>query len=114
MRRRAAVLGVAAALFGGLAAPAPTATTRTITVGDDYFVKDDASITVSVRRNTRVKWIWRGDSPHNVTVSRGPVKFKSPTMTEGSYSKTVTRSGTYRIYCTIHGREDQSMTLKVQ
>jgi len=76
--------------------------------------EDDASITVTVSRNTRVKWLWRGEAPHNVNVSRGPVKFKSKTMTEGSYSRLMTRAGTYRIYCTIHGREDQSMVLKVR
>jgi len=112
--RRVLVALLAVAAFGGLAAPASTATTRTIKVGDDYFVRDGSSPTVTVTRNTRVKWLWRGDSPHNVTVSRGPVKFKSKTMTEGSYTKAVTRSGTYSIYCTIHGRSNQSMTLKVK
>ena len=111
--RRALAGALSIAAFAGLAATASTATTRTIKVGDDYFVKDDTKITVSVRRNTRVKWIWRGASPHNVTVSRGPVRFRSKTMTEGSYARTMKRAGTYRIYCTIHGRADQSMTLKV-
>jgi plastocyanin len=112
--RRGALLGLAAAMFAALAAPASTATTRSIKIGDDYFVKDHASITVTVKRNTKVKWLWRGDSPHNVTVSRGPVRFKSKTMTEGSYARVMTRRGTYAIYCTIHGRDDQSMTLKVK
>ena len=114
MRRVVAVLIAGAAAFTAVAVPASTATTRSIKIGDDYFVKDDASITVTVSRNTRVKWLWRGEAPHNVNVSRGPVKFKSKTMTEGSYSKLMTRAGTYRIYCTIHGREDQSMVLKVR
>ena len=112
--RRGTLLGLAAVMFAGLAAPASTATTRSIKIGDDYFVKDHASITVTVKRDTKVKWLWRGDSPHNVTVSRGPVKFKSKTMTEGSYARIMTRRGTYAIYCTIHGRDDQSMTLKVK
>ncbi|MEJ7825102.1 MAG: plastocyanin/azurin family copper-binding protein [Solirubrobacteraceae bacterium] len=114
MRRVVAVLIAGAAAFAAVAVPGSTATTRNVKVGDDYFVRDDASITVTVGRNTRVKWLWRGESPHNVTVSRGPVKFKSTTMTEGSYSKRMTRAGTYRIYCTIHGRQDQSMVLKVR
>jgi plastocyanin len=112
--RRATVLGLAAAMFAGLAAPASTATTRSIKIGDDYFVRDGSSPTITVKRNTRVTWLWRGDSAHNVTVSRGPVKFKSKTMTEGSYAKTMTRRGTYAIYCTVHGRANQSMTLKVK
>jgi plastocyanin len=70
--------------------------------------------TVTVSRNTRVKWLWRGNALHNVTVLRGPVKFHSISMQTGSYSKRMTRAGTYKIYCTIHGAADQSMTLKVK
>ena len=41
------------------------------------------------------------------------MKFTSPTKESGSYSKKLTRAGTYLIYCTIHGQSDQSMKLKV-
>ena len=34
-------------------------------------------------------------------------------MTSGDYERTLTRPGTYRIYCTIHGLREMSMTLKV-
>jgi len=114
MRRALPAVAVAAVAFAALAAPASTATTRSVKVGDNYFVRDGSSPTVAVSRDTRVKWLWRGDSPHNVTVTRGPVKFKSKTMTEGSFSRTLSRSGTYRIVCTLHGSSDQSMTLRVR
>jgi plastocyanin len=114
MRRVAALAGAAALSFGGLAASAATETLRNVKVGDNYFVRDGSAPTVSVARNTRVKWLWRGDSPHNVNVTKGPVRFHSKTMRTGSYSKLMTRAGTYKIVCTIHGARDQSMTLRVR
>ena len=113
MKRALPLVAAAAVSFGALSAPAFTETLRSVKVGDNYFVRDGAARTVSVTRNTRVKWLWRGDSPHNVVVTRGPVKFRSKTMRTGSYSKLMTRAGTYRIVCTIHGASDQAMTLKV-
>ena len=41
------------------------------------------------------------------------MKFSSQTMESGSYSKKLTRAGTYTIYCSVHGQSDQSMKLKV-
>ena len=69
---------------------------------------------VTVTRNTRVTWRWTGDSPHDVRVSSGPVKFKSKVQTEGTYSRTMTRRGTYKIFCEIHSASDQSMVLRVK
>jgi plastocyanin len=112
--RRALRVVAAAASFAVLAAPASTSTTRYVKIGDNYFVKDGSPPTVAVSRGTRLKWLWRGDSLHNVTVMRGPVTFKSKTMASGSYSKVITHAGTYRIVCTIHGAQDQSMTLRVR
>jgi plastocyanin len=114
MKRAAALAATAAMACATLAAPATTATLRNVKVGDNYFVRDGAARTVTVSRNTRVKWLWRGDAPHNVTVRRGPVRFHSKTMRTGSYSKLMRRAGTYRIVCTIHGASDQSMTLRVR
>ncbi len=88
-------------------------TTRTVKVGDDYFVGDGKARTVTVKRNTRVRWKWAGNSAHDVTVRKGPVKFRSPVKSSGTYSRKMTRIGTYRIYCSIHGAAAQSMTLKV-
>jgi len=99
----AAVL-VAAAL---LAVPA-LAATKSVTVGDTYFKAK--SITVS--KGTTVKWVWRGKLPHDVKVKTGPVKFKSTIKTSGSYSKRLTRSGTYRIICTIHPNMKQTITVR--
>jgi plastocyanin len=59
-----------------------------------------------------VKWVWKGKIAHNVTVTRGPVKFKSGTKAKGTYSKRLTRAGIYTIVCTIH--PGMKMTLKVR
>ncbi len=113
MRRPLALLTAAAIATAAVAVPA-LAATKSVKVGDDFFVKDGGVPTVTVKKNDTVKWNFIGDSPHNVTVKSGPVKFKSKTMTSGSYSKKVTRKGLYTIYCTIHGQSDQSMKLRVK
>ena len=112
--RKLLLLVVATGACAALAATASSATTRTVKVGDNYFVRDGAKPTVTVTRLTRVRWTWVGDSVHNVVVSRGPVKFRSKRMTSGSYTRTMKTRGTYRIFCEIHGAADQSMILRVK
>jgi plastocyanin len=110
--RKLLVSMLAAAILCVLAATA-LAATRSVKIGDNYFVRSKGVPTVTVSRNTTVKWNFKGDSVHNVTVSKGPVKFHSPTKDSGSYSKKLTRAGTYTIYCSIHGPDDQKMKLVV-
>ena len=105
-----AAFGAAAALAGS----ASSATTRTIKIGDNYFVRSSGVPTITVLARTRVTWRWTGESAHDVRVSRGPVKFNSKVQTTGTYSRLMTRRGTYRIFCEIHGAKDQSMVLRVQ
>jgi len=112
MRRALASL-LAAACAAPLAVTAANAASS-INVGDNYFVRKSGVPTVSVARNARVTWRWVGDSAHNVVVTRGPVKFRSRTQTNGTYSRKMTRRGTYRIVCELHGPSDQSMVLKVR
>ena len=68
------------------------AATRSVKVGDDYFVRKGSVPTVSVKK--------------------GPVLFRSSFKSSGTYSKTVRRTGTYTIVCTIH-QPDMSMKLRV-
>jgi plastocyanin len=111
---RKLLVGVlAAGVMCALAATA-LAATRSVKIGDNYFVRSKGVPTVTVSRNTTVKWKFSGDSVHNVTVSKGPVKFHSPTKDSGTYSKKVTKKGTYTIYCSIHGPDDQKMKLVVE
>ena len=113
MRRPLVLLTAAAIATAAVAVPA-LAATKSVKVGDDFFVKDGGVPTVTVKKNDTVKWNFIGDSPHNVTVKSGPTKFKSKTMSSGSYSKKVTKKGLYTIYCTIHGQSAQSMKLRVK
>ncbi len=86
---------------------------RSVAVKDNYFVKSGSPRTVTVKKNATVVWKWQGMNPHNVTVTRGPVKFASKTKSSGSYRKKLTRRGTYKILCTVHA-PSMRMTLKVK
>jgi plastocyanin len=111
--RKLLILGLLAVLAASLAVAGPAASKRkSIEVDDDYFVAEGKPRTVTVKVNDTVVWEWEGRNPHDVTVTKGPVKFHSRTKTSGTYSKKVRRAGTYRIVCTIH-RPDMRMRLKV-
>jgi plastocyanin len=109
--RKLLVPAVVAALLGPAAAPALAAS---ITVGDNYFVRDSGVPTVKVNKGAKVTWVWRGKSLHNVKVTKGPAKFGSASRTKGSFSKRLKKKGTYTIVCTVHGASDQSMKLVVR
>jgi plastocyanin len=106
MKKKLAV--PAAAVVAATAFAIPSGAATTVRVDDDVFRPGK----VTVNSGTTVVWRFVGDSPHNVTVTRGPVKFKSGTKSSGRYSKKLRRGGTYRIVCTIHSGMD--MTLKVR
>ena len=88
------------------------AATRSVKVADDYFVRKGSVPTVTVKKGTKVTWRWSGKDMHNVSVTKGPVKFRSSFKSSGTYSKRVTRTGTYTIVCTIH-QPDMAMKLRV-
>jgi plastocyanin len=98
-----ALVGVVA-VAAVFAVPALAVHSRTVKVGDFFFVKDsNHTPTVHVAKGTLVKWKFVGDSEHNVTVENGPVKFHSKDMLSGIYKRKVTKAGTYLIECTLHG-----------
>ena len=109
--RRVLILVPVVAVSGALAVPA-LAATKTVKVGDDYFVKKGSASTVTVKKNDTVKWNFTGKNSHNVKVKSGPAKFESPIKKSGSYSRKVTKAGLYTIVCTIH--EGQTMKLRVK
>lgn len=104
-------LAAACSATAALAVPA-LAATRTVKVGDDYFVRSGTRPTVTVRKGDTVKWVWRGKVAHNVYVLSGPQKFRSRTQTTGTYSRRMKVRGTYKIVCVIHS--GMEMTLKVR
>ena len=100
MRRTIVVaLALAIAIVGVEVMPSAASSSRSVTIGDDFF--KPTKLTVS--KGTRVTWHWRGSDTHNVTVSSGPTKFHSRDRSSGSFARTLRRAGTYRILCTIHG-----------
>ncbi|MDX6726977.1 MAG: hypothetical protein QOK49_1782 [Baekduia sp.] len=108
MKKLIAAGAATAVAAGALAIPALAATT-TVQLKDNKF----APTSITVKKGTTVKWVWKGKAPHNVTVSKGPAKFRSTTQVKGSYSKKLTRAGTYTILCTIHA-PGMKMTVKVK
>jgi plastocyanin len=106
---------VLAAVGATLVAAIPAlAATKSVKVGDNYFVRDRGVPTVTVSKGTTVKWVFRGDREHNVRVTSGPVTFASPIKSSGSFKRKMGRKGTYRIICDLHGAGDQSMKLVVK
>jgi plastocyanin len=110
MKRLLAVLAAVCALGAALAAIPALAATKTAAVKDSYF----APKTLTVRKGTTVKWVWkRTRLAHNVAVRKGPQRFRSgPTKRKGSFAFKFTRAGVYRIHCEIHPGMD--MTVRVR
>ena len=111
--RKLIVLVLALAALAAVAATALGAT-KSIKVGDDYYVRARGVPKVTVSKGTRVRWRFATSTGHTVTVKSGPTKFNSGAHSSGTYSKTLKKRGTYVIYCTIHGFSDQRMKLVVK
>jgi plastocyanin len=111
--RKLIVVALAAAGLAVLAVTAMAAT-RSVKVGDNYYVRASGVPKVTVSKGTTVKWRFVGSAPHTVTVSRGPVKFNSGVRSGGSFRKKMRKRGTYTIYCVVHGASDQKMKLVVK
>ena len=111
--RKLIVLALVAGCLGVLASVAMAAT-KSVKVGDNYYVRPSVVPKITVSKGTKVKWRFGTGTPHTVTVKSGPVKFNSGVHSSGSYSKTLKKRGTYVIYCTIHGFSDQRMKLVVK
>ena len=107
MKKLALPALAAVALAAAALAPSAGAAT-TVRVDDDVFRPGS----LTIRAGTTVVWRWVGDNPHNVTVTRGPSKFRSSTKRSGTFSKRIRRGGRYRIVCTIH--PGMAMTLRAR
>jgi plastocyanin len=87
---------------GAVFATQALAATRSVKIGDDYFVRKGSMPTVTVKKGTRVTWRFSGRDLHNVAVTKGPVKFRSSYRDSGSFSRKMRHAGRYTIVCTIH------------
>jgi len=111
--RKLLVLAIAMCALAALTATA-FAATKSVKVGDDYYVRPSGVPKVTVSKGTTVKWRFTGDNPHSVTVSKGPVKFNSGVHSSGIFKKKMNKRGTYTIFCLIHGASNQKMKLVVK
>ena len=110
MRKMLAAVA-ATALAAGLGGTALAAgKTKTVKVGDNWFLRSGGHHRITVRKGTTLKFRWVGSSPHNVKVGRGPQYFGSSTKSSGTYRHKMTRRGRYKLICTIHSR----MVLRVR
>lgn len=110
---RKASIFIAVAVAASVAAIPAFAATSSVKVGDNYFIRDSGTPKLTVKKGSTVRWRWTGSAPHNVTATKGPAKFRSKTMSTGSYSYKATKAGTYRVVCTLH-LPDMKMTLVVK
>jgi plastocyanin len=106
---RTALIALVLTLSLTAAAPA-LAKPRSVKIGDNYFVRSSGVPTVTVKHGKVVKWVWKGHHEHNVVAS-GPASFHSSLKSKGSFSKRVSKKGTYTIICQIHS--GMRMKLKV-
>lgn len=104
--KRTIASALAVALLAVFAIPA-LAGTRTVLVRDNNY----SPKTLSVSKGSSVRFRWTGKAPHNVVAS-GPVSFRSSLKREGTYTKRMTRRGTYRILCTIHSEMRMRLTVR--
>lgn len=99
MLRAIAVAVIAVVALAILAPTSGAAGPKTKISVDDNFFKP-RKVTVEV--GDQVTWKWDGYVAHNVTVEKGPQKFKSKTQAVGTFSRVVKKAGVYRIVCTLH------------
>lgn len=99
--RKLFIVALIAAASAVLATQA-LASSRSVKVGDDYFIHKGSTPTITVTKGSTVTWRFRGSDLHNVAVTKGPVKFHSSYKDSGSFSKKMRRAGRYTIVCTIH------------
>jgi plastocyanin len=111
--RKLIVMALAVGCLGILASVAMAAS-RSVKVGDNYYVTPSGVPKVTVKKGTKVKWRFGTGTPHTVTVKSGPARFNSGVRSSGTYSKKLKKRGTYVIYCMIHGARDQKMKLVVK
>jgi plastocyanin len=110
MRKLIASVLVLAAL--GIVASQAFAATRSVSVGDDWFVAKGKPRTITVKKGTTITWRFRGKTMHDVDARKGPAHFISSYKKRGTYSRTLRKAGTYVVYCDIHS-PDMRMTIHV-
>lgn len=68
----------------------------TVVLKDLKFSPDD----ITVETGDTVKWEWKENVLHNVTAKDG--SFKSDNKSDGTFTHTFDKAGTYEYECTLH------------
>jgi plastocyanin len=110
--RKLLALSLTLALFAAAGGQALARPQKSVKVGDDFFVRDSGSPRITVKKGTRVTFRWRGSSLHNVHAVSGPRRFASDFKRKGTFSKILSRKGTYKLVCDIH-QPDMKLTIRV-
>ena len=114
MIRKLLAPALAAALAGFLATAA-LAATKSVKVGDNYYVRASGVPTVTVKKGSKLKFNFTGSAVHNargVGINLGSSCRK--TRSSGSCtSAALNKVGTFTVYCEVHGKSDQRMKLRV-
>lgn len=122
MRRLVAIVlaGAAAAAAAPASAGVPDGARkpqkRTVDVVDNYY--GPKKLTVNLK--SRITWKWTDEAAdvHDVKLTSAPKGFKKFQTEPGSagftYSKTLTKPGTYRFICTFHEEDNMRMTIVVR
>ena len=88
-------------------------------------VRGDAPITIknyaygsgsmTISQGDTVTWTNQDSVPHDVVVTSGPVKFRSPMLTKGkSWSYTFSQAGAYSYTCSVHPDMHATITAKAK
>jgi plastocyanin len=88
---------------------------RTVSVNDNYY--GPSKLTVHVGDSVRWRWSEQETDVHDValkTAPKGVKKFASDPLAAGdSFTRRLTKAGTYKIVCTFH-EEEMKMTVTVK
>ncbi len=112
MKRLIAVLAAAAVTAAAFLAIPAFGATRSVSLRDNVF----SPRTLNARSGDTIRFVWRGDNPHNIRTTsrpRGASRITVAPKRSGTYRKRLTRRGTYRLLCTIHA-PSMRMTIRVR
>lgn len=91
-------------VIAALLAPAAFAATTDVKLKDNFFKPDEVTIT----KGDSVRWLWRGDNPHNVAIKKpdsNVVAIRSAVKTDGKFVHRFRKVGTWKVLCEIHPRK---------
>jgi plastocyanin len=110
-----AVTGAAALAAAPALALAATSKKRTVIVTDNYY--NPKKLTIHAGDTVRWHWDEEETDVHDVKLAKAPKgvkKFQSDPLAAGeSFSRKLTKPGTYRVICTFH-EEEMAMTIVVK